>query len=81
MTFYDDVKRWWQSKTVWAGTLLVMLGALVEYLANNSDQWQGYFGEWGGVAAMVIGALNVLLRLRTTKGIGKKPTEPPVISL
>lgn len=81
MTLYDDVKRWWKSKTIWLGSALVVLGALIEYLASNSDQWQGYFGEWGGVAGMVIGALNVLLRLRTTKTIGKPKPEPPIISL
>ncbi len=81
MTFYDDVKRWWKSRTIWLGTVLMVIGALVEYRAANEAQWRDYFGDWGGPAAIAIGVLNVLLRLRTTKAIGKPRPQPPVISL
>jgi len=71
MTYFDDVKRWWASRTIWFGTALTMLGAAIEVVNANSEMLMPYLGKWGGLIVTVIGVANVLLRLVTSKGIGK----------
>lgn len=74
MTFADDVKRWWHSLTIWFGSFLVVLGAVIEYVNASSGLLAPYFGKWGGLVTLAIGVLSVLLRLRTTMAIGKPKT-------
>ena len=60
-----------QSKTIWFGGALIVAGAVVTYLDANSGMLAPYFGKWGGLATAAIGVANVLLRLATTRPIGK----------
>jgi hypothetical protein len=71
MTFADDAKRWFNSVTIWFSAALVVAGAVVEYLNTVAPELTPYFGKWGPLATVTIGVLNVLLRLRTSKPIGK----------
>lgn len=71
MTLYDDAKHWWASRSLWFASLLVACGAVVEYVNSTSGLLAPYFGKWGGLATVAIGVLNVLLRLVTTRPIGK----------
>jgi len=65
------IKRWWQSRTVWWGMALASLGAVVQYLDTAGSLLAPYLGQWAGLVAIVIGVVNVLLRLRTATAIGK----------
>lgn len=71
MSFYDDAKRWWKSKTVWFSSALVVLGTVMQYVDQSSAILVPYFGKWGGIATVAIGVINILLRLRTSRPIGK----------
>jgi hypothetical protein len=71
MTFSDDAMRWWHSLTVWFGSALVVIGAVVEYLAASQPDLTPFLGRWGGAVTVAIGVVNVLLRLRTSRPIGR----------
>ena len=62
---------WWRSRTIWFAKALMVAGALVEYLNASSGMLLPYLGHWGGVVMLAIGVANVLLRIATTKPLGK----------
>jgi hypothetical protein len=72
MTLKEDAKRWWASKSIWFGNLLIAVGAVVEYLNASGGMLLPYLGHWGGAVMLGIGVLNVLLRLATTKPVARK---------
>jgi hypothetical protein len=72
MTFSGDVKRWWNSRTIWLGNLLVVFGLVLEYVNANSAMLTPYFGKWGGAASVAIGVLTIILRRATTAPICEK---------
>ena len=57
-----ETKKWWQSKTLWMG-VLVILGGVVEYIAGLPT----------GVSAttVAVGIINIIFRFLTTQPIGK----------
>lgn len=71
MSLKDDAKKWWASRSIWLGNLLIAAGAVVEYLNASGGMLLPYLGTYGGAVMLVIGVLNVLLRLATTKPVGK----------
>ena len=55
-------KKWYQSKTLWAGVVIV-LGATGDAVINGL--------EWRQCSVIAFGALVAYLRTVTTEGIGK----------
>lgn len=69
MSFYDDAKRWWRSKTLAFGGSLTVVGQVLDQLKDTSEQWASYLGRWGGMAITAIGVAVIVLRFKTKKAV------------
>lgn len=64
-TFYQDIKRWWKSKTIAFGGQLVVVGQVVDHLQATGNQWADKLGDWGGMVITGIGVVAIWLRFKT----------------
>lgn len=58
-------KRWFYSKTIWSGVAEAIIGGVFQI----QEGWD--VASPAGIALMVIGTIQVILRLITTDPIGK----------
>lgn len=63
------IKKWRESLTIRFAGWLVVLGAVIQYLAIAQPDLTPFLGKWGGLVTVAIGIANVLLRLRTAGAI------------
>lgn len=79
MNWKTDVKRWFQSLSVWWANALIFLGAALQLAETQFNLVSPYLGKWSGATLFAIGLVNLWLRLRTataiagTKAAGKSP--------
>lgn len=62
MMFEEDMKSWYQSKTLWFSVLLAMLGALEANAQIIPAAWQGY-------VLIAVAGVSAVLRALTTQGV------------
>lgn len=62
MMFEEDMKSWYQSKTMWFSVLLAMLGALEANARIIPTEWQGY-------VLIAVAGVSAVLRALTTQGV------------
>lgn len=67
MSLYGDFRRWWASKTINFGALVVLLGAL----QLQEGLIREVFKEHAAVILLTIGVAVIVLRCVTDKPIGK----------
>lgn len=61
-----ETKKWWQSRTVWANVIAVMVGVGLYFGVQPDSETLQKTGE---VLSLVIPVANILLRLITKKPI------------
>lgn len=61
------MKRWWESKTIWANLLAIVSG----FLEALTD-WIESIGAPNGSLVAIVGVLNVVLRFLTSQPIRGK---------
>lgn len=70
-----EMKKWWESKTIWFADVLVYLGFMLEvsvsYEQDIRTALQPYLGNLTGIIIIAIGVTVRILRYQTNKGIEK----------
>lgn len=75
-TLYQDIKRWWKSKTIAFSGSIALFGQAVDYLHTTGAQWADRFGEWGGTALTLVGLTGLYLRFKTKGAVAvRKPKD------
>lgn len=67
------VKRWWQSRTLWLGTVAIVGGLVLEVLIAERQLALDLFGQFGPLIIVGLGIAVKVLRWKTTTGIRKAP--------
>lgn len=65
------VKRWWQSRMIWLGSVAIAGGLALDVLAAERQMALQAFGEYGPVIIVGLGIAVNVLRWKTTTGIRK----------
>jgi hypothetical protein len=71
MSLYGDVRRWWASRTINFGALLIIAGQALEFMQSREQVLLQYFGEYGPAVFTGVGVVVIVLRVVTTQPIVK----------
>lgn len=71
MSIYGDFRRWWASRTINFGALLILAAQALEYAQSREAVLLQYFGEYGPAVFTAVGIAVIALRLVTSKPIGR----------
>ena len=65
-------KKWWRSKLVWLGNMLVVSSPILEYARDNSELMAEYIGKATSAVTFGLGMAIVWMRKNTSTAISKK---------
>ena len=67
-------KQWWQSKTMWAGIVTLVIGVLGSTgLANIGGEQEAIVEKIMEVVTLVVGLITIYGRIKASSVIVKKP--------
>ncbi|MBD3841421.1 MAG: hypothetical protein IE909_05970 [Campylobacterales bacterium] len=66
-----EIKKWWKSKTIIINSILILLATVFEILVYKEQDVRVITGEYASYVIIIIAIINQVLRLYTTKPIGK----------
>ena len=70
-------KQWWQSKTMWAGIVALVVGALGSTgLANIGGEQEAIVEKIMEIVTLAVGMITIYGRIKANSVIVKKPSPP-----
>jgi hypothetical protein len=70
----EDTKPWWQSRTIWASILQVLIGIGVSFGLFSQAAGETILSQGPdlivGIGVSIVGVLQVVSRVKATKQIG-----------